>query len=210
MFITIYYIFYFIHLEMEKHSEADLLASKEGEDDDNNDETIDVATQSRLLEEDEPHLDNTVPGAAATVKRTLAASLESLSERRPPASSSAERHRALSTGSLSSLASKSEQPGPSGANKALYQATSSAKNAAMAPRVLGGQSTLRASNYGSLVVDTDNRHQLTHSRELFSMKINISTSFNPQTMACNNCTDEPHNILYQGGGGGNRLRCALF
>ncbi len=181
--------------------DSDLLARKEGEEDD---ETIDINAHSRLLEEEDanPSGTSTTTGEGEPARRSLAASLATLggAQTTPSGLNRARTLSIASAASATSASSAASQKCPVGANMALYQATRSAKNAAMAPRVLGGQSTLRASNYGSLVADTDSRHRLTHSRELFSSKINISTSFNPQTMQCSNCTDEPHGILCQGEG----------
>ena len=62
------------------------------------------------------------------------------------------------------------------------------KNAATAPRILGGGTIIRTSNYGSLTNEdgTDNRHKLTHLRELYDKKLNVATSFDPASLSCSN------------------------
>ena len=80
----------------------------------------------------------------------------------------------------------------------LSQQIRKLKNAAAAPRVLGGQDTIRTKNYGSLHGDpaTDQRHQLAHLRELYDKKLNVSTSFDPASLTCTNCLIGPHHILH--------------
>ena len=62
------------------------------------------------------------------------------------------------------------------------------KNAATAPRILGGGTIIRTTNYGSRITDdgTDNRCRLAHLRELYDQKLNISTSFDPSSLSCSN------------------------
>ena len=71
------------------------------------------------------------------------------------------------------------------------------KNAATAPRILGGGTIIRTTNYGSLITDdgTDNRCRLAHLRELYDQKLNISTSFDPSSLSCSNCSSGPHQII---------------
>ena len=71
----------------------------------------------------------------------------------------------------------------------LAQQIRKIKNAASAPRVLGGHHTIRTKNYGSLIVDStvDGRSKMTYHRELYDAKINIATSFDPSSLTCYSC-----------------------
>ena len=60
------------------------------------------------------------------------------------------------------------------------------KNAATAPRIIGGHGTARTSNYSSLVQPDDSRHKLAQQRELYDQKVNVATSFDPASLTCHN------------------------
>ena len=63
------------------------------------------------------------------------------------------------------------------------------KNAATAPRILGGGSIIRTTSYGSLLIDdsSNNRYKLAHLRELYDQKLNVLSSFDPASLTCSNC-----------------------
>ena len=71
------------------------------------------------------------------------------------------------------------------------------KNASSAPRILGGGTTIRTTSNGDLNCEdgSDNRFRLAHLRELYDQKINVSTSFNPSSLICTNCTSGAHSIM---------------
>ena len=65
----------------------------------------------------------------------------------------------------------------------LSQQIRKLKNAANAPRVLGGHTTIRTTNYGSLVSErTDGRHKMAYQRELYDAKVTVATSFDPSSL----------------------------
>ena len=86
------------------------------------------------------------------------------------------------------------------------------KNAATAPRILGGGTIIRTSNYGSLITKdgTDNRCKLAHLRELYDQKLNISTSFDPSSLSCSNCSSGTHQIIPLSGTGHSSLACFIL
>ena len=86
------------------------------------------------------------------------------------------------------------------------------KNAATAPRILGGGTIIRTTNYGSLITDdgTDNRCRLAHLRELYDQKLNVSTSFNPSSLSCSNCSSGPHQIIPLSGKGHSSPACFIL
>ena len=86
------------------------------------------------------------------------------------------------------------------------------KNAATAPRILGGGTIIRTTNYGSLITDdgTDNRCRLAHLRELYDQKLNVSTSFDPSSLSCSNCSSGPHQIIPLSGKGHSSPACFIL
>ena len=78
------------------------------------------------------------------------------------------------------------------------------KNAAVAPRLLGQHETCKTTSFGSLIVSPetgpeDDRYKLAHFCELYDRKVNIWTSFDPNSLMCLNCTSGPHHILKKDG-----------
>ena len=84
------------------------------------------------------------------------------------------------------------------------------KNAASAPRIIGGHGTARTSNYGSLVQPDDSRHKLAHQRELYDQKINVASSFDPASLTCHNCAGGPHQVLTAAGSTGSSPTCFIL
>ena len=86
------------------------------------------------------------------------------------------------------------------------------KNAATAPRILGGSTIIRTSNYGSVINDdgTDNRHKLAHLRELYDKKLNVASSFDPASLSCSNCSNSPHQIIAVSGTGRSSPTCFIL
>ena len=86
------------------------------------------------------------------------------------------------------------------------------KNAASAPRILCGGTTIRTTSYGDLNCEdgTDNRFRLAHLRELYDQKINVSTSFNPSSLTCTNCTSRAHSIMPLSGQGHSSPVCLFL
>ena len=86
------------------------------------------------------------------------------------------------------------------------------KNAATAPRILGGGTIIRTTNYGSLITDdgTNNRCRLAHLRELYDQKLNVSTSFDPSSLSCSNCSSGPHQIIPLSGKGHSFPACFIL
>ena len=75
---------------------------------------------------------------------------------------------------------------------------------AAAPRILGQHTTCRTTSYGSLLStdaakSSDQRYRMAHFRELYDKKVNISTSFDPNTLLCGNCPGRHHHILKNNG-----------
>ena len=86
------------------------------------------------------------------------------------------------------------------------------KNAATAPRILGGSSIIRTTSYGSLHIDdgSDNRYKLAHLRELYDQKLNVSSSFDPASLTCSNCFNGPHQVIPVTGTGWTLPACFIL
>ena len=86
------------------------------------------------------------------------------------------------------------------------------KNAATAPRILGGGTIIRTSNYGSLINNdgSDNCHKLAHLRELYDKNLNVASSFDPASLSCSNCSNSPHQIIAVSGTGRSSPTCFIL
>ena len=77
----------------------------------------------------------------------------------------------------------------------VYRTVRTAKLATLGARPLKGGPTTTLAGIGALVSDDDLRHTAAHMRHSYSKKLNISTSFNMDTMMCTSCLYEEHLIL---------------
>ena len=115
---------------------------------------------------------------------------------RPTSPAGASAAGSGSTASNSSFQSALPSSSTTSSVTTLSQQIRKLKNAANAPRVLGGYTTIRTTNYGSLVSErTDGRHKMAYQRELYDAKITVATSFDPSSLLCYNCEHSPHHIL---------------
>ena len=82
------------------------------------------------------------------------------------------RHPSASGGSDATAGAFSNATGSGQLSTLLSAQIRKLKNAATAPRILGGGTIIRMSNYGSLINDdgSDNCHKLAHLRELYDKK----------------------------------------
>ena len=86
------------------------------------------------------------------------------------------------------------------------------KNAATAPRILGGGSIIRTTSYGSLLIDdsSDNQYKLAQLRELYDQKLNVLSSFDPASLTCSNCFNGPHQVIPVTGTGLTSPACFIL
>ena len=117
-----------------------------------------------------------------------------------------------STGSGSGTASATGGSGVAQTSTTLSAQIRKLKNAATAPRILGGGTIISTSNYGSLISEdgSDNRCKLAHLRELYDQKLNISTSFDPSSLSCSNCSSGTHQIIPLSGTGHSSPACFIL
>ena len=113
------------------------------------------------------------------------------------------QHGTLRSGSVSSYSS-AVLPSPGTSLTSISQHIRKIKNAAAAPRILGQHTTCRTTSYGSLLStelaeSLDQRYRMAHFRELYDKKVNISTSFDPNTLLYGNCSGGQHHILKNNG-----------
>ena len=118
----------------------------------------------------------------------------------------------VDSGSGSGTSSATGGSGVAQTSTTLSAQISKLKNAATAPRILGGGTIIRTSNYGSLISEdcSDNRCKLAHLRELYDQKLNISTSFDPSSLSCSNCSSGTHQIIPLSGTGHSSLACFIL
>ncbi len=80
----------------------------------------------------------------------------------------------------------------------LYYTTLNKRENAITPRVLGGgENPLVKGRFGTFT--SDPRHTLATYRHIFDKGINISTSFDPNTLICTSCLEHTHPVLQRGG-----------
>ena len=119
-----------------------------------------------------------------------------------PSKDTGRRTEAGSISSSSASTSSTVLPAASASSiTSLAQQIRKIKNAASAPRVLGGHHTIRTKNYSSLIADStvDGRSKMSYHRELYDAKINMATSFDPSSLTCYNCDSSPHPIMSANG-----------
>ena len=107
------------------------------------------------------------------------------------------------SGSVSSYSS-AILPSPGTWLTSISQQIRKIKNAAATPRILGQHVTCSTTSYSSLLStdaaeNADQRYRMAHFRELYNKKVNISTSFDPNTLPCRNCSSVQHHILRSSG-----------
>ena len=116
------------------------------------------------------------------------------------------------SGSGSGTASATGGSGVAQTSTTLSTQIRKLKNLATAPRILSGGTIIRTSNYGSLISEdgSDNRCKLAHLRELYYQKLNISTSFDPSSLSCSNCSSGTHQIIPLSGTGHSSPACFIL
>ena len=149
--------------------------------------------------------------AVDAVKRQLdAARVSSISL--PTSSTLVPARHSASSGSEATTGAFSGGTGSGQLSTTLSAQIRKLKNAATAPRILGGGTIIRTSNYGSLINEdgSDNRHKLSHLRELYNKKLNVAMSFDPASLSCSNCSNSPHQIIAVSGTGRSSPMCFVL
>ena len=89
----------------------------------------------------------------------------------------------------------------------MYQAIGRMNLKAMEVAGLNGATSPISGSWGSFRVAEDSRHKKSFERNIFQKKLNLSFSFDPDSLVCHNCGSRgPHQILPGdlGGRGGGR------
>ena len=159
-----------------------------------------VADVADPLADSEDEMDLTNPGHSPRIPATTAASGAGGGDCRSS--------RASSTGS--GTVTSYHHGGAGITSSSLAAQIRQLKNAATAPRIIGGHGTARTSNYSSLVQPDDSRHKLAEQRELYDQKVNVATSFNPASLTCHNCAGGPHQVLTAAGSSVSSPTCFVL